>query len=125
MVKPFAFEELCARVRALLRREESLVPQQLQVGGLVLDVLTRQVRRGQRSIELTAKEFTILEYLMRYPNQVITRIMLEQHIWNLELDSSSNLIDAYISRLRRKIDNEGDASLIQTVNGVGYRMATA
>ncbi len=124
LVKPFEFEELYARVRALLRREENLLPQKLKAGDLVLDMSTRQLWRGERPIELTAKEYAILEYLMRSPNLVITRIMLEQHIWNLELDSTSNLIDVYISRLRRKIDEREKTGLIQTVKGVGYRLAT-
>jgi two-component system OmpR family response regulator len=101
-----------------------LLPRKLEVGDLVLDMATRQVRRGDRPIELTSKEYAILEYLMRHPNLVITGIMLEQHIWNLELDSASNLIDVYISRLRRKIGEGEKPGLIQTVNGVGYRLAT-
>lgn len=124
VVKPFEFEELYARIRALLRREENLLPQKLQIGDLVLDMSTRRVWRGQRPIELTAKEYAILEYLMRHPDLVITRIMMEQHIWNLELDSTSNLIDVYISRLRRKIDEGEESSLIQTIKGVGYRLAS-
>jgi len=124
VVKPFEFEELYARIRALLRREENLLLQKLQVGDLVLDMSTRRVWRGQRSIELTAKEYAILEYLMRHPDLVITRIMMEQHVWDLELDSTSNLIDVYISRLRRKIDEGEEASLIQTIKGVGYRLVS-
>ena len=122
MVKPFAFEELYARVRALLRREENFVPQKLQVGDLVIDTSTRGVRRGQRDIDLTAKEYAILEYLMRHTNMVITRTMLEQHVWNLEFDSTSNLVDVFIRRLRRKIDEKEKDSLIQTVKGAGYRL---
>ena len=122
LVKPFAFEELYARVRALLRREENLLPQKLQVGDLVMDAGTRQVMRGDRKIELTGKEFAILEFLMRHPNLVITRVMLEQHIWNLELDSTSNLVDVFIRRLRKKIDEGEKKSLIQTVKGAGYRL---
>jgi DNA-binding response OmpR family regulator len=124
LVKPFEFEELYARIRALLRREENLLPRKLEAGALVLDMTTRQVWRGNVPVELTAKEYSILEYLMRHPNMVITRTMLEQHIWNLELDSASNLIDVYISRLRRKIEEGEEAGLIQTVKGVGYRLAT-
>ncbi|MBN2076422.1 MAG: response regulator transcription factor [Dehalococcoidales bacterium] len=123
LVKPFEFEELYARIRALLRREENLIPQKLQIGSLVFDTKARQVWCGQTVIELTSKEFAILEYLARHPNLVITRTMLEQHVWNLGLDSTSNLIDVYISRLRRKIDIAGETSLIQTVKGVGYRLA--
>jgi DNA-binding response OmpR family regulator len=122
LVKPFAFEELYARVRALLRREENLLPQKLQVGDLVMDVSTRQVMRGPRRIDLTGKEFAMLEFLMRHPNLVITRVMLEQHIWNLELDSTSNLVDVFIRRLRIKIDEGEKKSLIQTVKGAGYRL---
>ncbi len=122
MVKPFVFEELYARARALLRREENLVSQKLDLGGIVIDTTTRQVWRGQKGIDLTPKEYAILEYLARHPNMVITRVMLEQHIWNLELDSTSNLVDVFIRKLRRKLD-EGEAeSLIQTVKGAGYRL---
>jgi DNA-binding response OmpR family regulator len=124
MVKPFAFAELYARVRALLRREENILPQKLRINDLVLDISTRQVVRGQRKIELTAKEYAILEYLMRHPNIVITRLMLEQHIWNLEFDSTSNLVDVFIRRLRLKIDEGEKDSLIQTVKGAGYRMVS-
>jgi len=124
VVKPFEFAELYARIRALLRREENLLPQKLQIGDLVLDMSARRVRRGQRPIELTAKEYAILEYLMRHPDLVITRTMIEQHVWDLELDTTSNLIDVYISRLRRKIDEGGENSLIQTIKGAGYRLAS-
>jgi DNA-binding response OmpR family regulator len=122
LVKPFAFEELYARIRALLRREENLIPQKLRVGDLEMDTLTRQVWRGNRLIDLTAREYAILEYFMRNPNIVITRLMLEQHVWNLSLDSSSNLVEVYIRKLRSKIDPEEKTSLIQTVKGAGYRL---
>jgi DNA-binding response OmpR family regulator len=122
LVKPFVFEELYARVRALLRREENLLPQKLQVGDLSIETTTRRVMRGERQIELTGKEYAILEFLMRHPNLVITRVMLEQHIWNLELDSTSNLVDVFIRRLRIKIDDGEKKSLIQTVKGAGYRL---
>ncbi|MDY6912197.1 MAG: response regulator transcription factor [Chloroflexota bacterium] len=122
LVKPFAFNELLARVRALLRREGTTKSPQLQVGDLVLNTLTREVWRGQRAIELTTKEHVILEYFMRHPNVVITRTMLEEHAWDYDFDSLSNLIDVYIRRLRRKIDDEEQESLIQTVRGAGYRL---
>lgn len=122
LVKPFDFEELCARMRALLRREENFIPVKLQVGDLVMNTSTRQVQRGQRSIELTPKEYEVLQYLMRHPNIVLTRIMFEQHVWSLDLDSGSNLVDVFIRKLRRKIDEEGKDSLIQTVKGAGYRI---
>ena len=122
LVKPFAFSELLARVRALLRREGMSKAPELQVGDLTLNTLTRQVWRGQRPIELTTKEYVILEYFMRHPNVVITRTMVEEHAWDYDFDSLSNLVDVYIRRLRRKIDTEGEDSLIQTVRGAGYRL---
>jgi DNA-binding response OmpR family regulator len=123
LVKPFEFEELCARLRALLRREENFVSSTLQTGELVMDTSAREVRKGQKRINLTPKEYAMLEYLMRHPNIVITRIMFEQHVWDLDLDSGSNLVDVFIRKLRRKIDEEGKDSLIQTVKGAGYRLA--
>ncbi len=122
LVKPFAFSELLARARALLRREGRPRTAALQVGDLVMDTLTREVRRGQRKIELTAKEYSILEYFMRHPNIVITRTMIEENAWDYEFDSMSNIIDVYVRRLRSKIDAEGEESLIQTVRGAGYRL---
>ena len=99
LIKPFAFGELLARVRALLRRESASKSPRLQVGDLVLDILTREAWRGQRRIELTSKEYVILEHFMRHPNMVITRTMLEEHVWDYNFDSMSNLIDVYIRRL--------------------------
>ncbi|MBM3133239.1 MAG: response regulator transcription factor [Chloroflexi bacterium] len=122
LVKPFAFNELLARIRALLRREGRSKSPEIRVGKLVLSTLTRQVWRGQREIELTTKEYVILEYLMRHPNAVITRTMIEEHAWDYDFDSLSNLVDVYMGRLRRKIDRDGEESLIQTVRGAGYRL---
>ena len=122
LVKPFAFNELLARVRAMLRREGMSKSPELRVGDLTLNTLTRQVWRGQRPIELTTKEYVILEYFMRHPNVVVTRTMVEEHAWDYDFDSLSNLVDVYIRRLRRKIDSEGEDSLIQTVRGAGYRL---
>jgi DNA-binding response OmpR family regulator len=122
LVKPFAFNELLARVRAMLRREGMSKSPELHVGDLMLNTLTRQVWRGQRAIELTTKEYVILEYFMRHPNVVVTRTMIEEHAWDYDFDSLSNLVDVYIRRLRRKIDGEGEDSLIQTVRGAGYRL---
>jgi DNA-binding response OmpR family regulator len=122
LIKPFAFNELLARVRALLRREGLSKSPRLQVGELTLDTLTREAWQAQRKIELTSKEYVILEYFMRHPNMVITRTMLEEHAWDYEFDSISNLIDVYIRRLRRKIEERGQNSLIQTVRGAGYRL---
>jgi DNA-binding response OmpR family regulator len=122
MIKPFAFSELLARLRALLRREPLAKTSRLEVGDLVMDTLTREVWRGQRRVELTAKEHAILEYFMRHPNVVITRTMLEENAWDYEFDSLSNIIDVYIRRLRAKIDVPGEDSLIQTLRGAGYRL---
>jgi DNA-binding response OmpR family regulator len=122
LVKPFAFNELLARVRALLRREGMLKSPELRVGDLTLNTLTRQVWRGKRPVEVTTKEYVILEYFMRHPNVVITRTMIEEHAWDYDFDSLSNLVDVYIRRLRSKIDTEGENSLIQTVRGAGYRL---
>ena len=122
LIKPFAFSELLARIRALLRRESLSKTPKIEVGELVLDTLTREAWRGQRKIELTTKEYSILEYFMSYPNMVITRTMIEENAWDYEYDSMSNIIDVYIRRLRRKVDEEGEDSLIQTVRGAGYRL---
>ncbi len=121
-IKPFAFSELLARVRALIRREAMTKTSKLQVGDLVLDTISREVWRGDKKIDLTTKEYSILEFFMRHPNAVITRTMLEENIWNYEFDSISNIIDVYIRRLRRKTDGDSEDSLIQTVRGAGYRM---
>ena len=122
MVKPFAFNELLARIRALLRREAMTKSPEIAVGDLVLNTLTRQVRRGDRTIDLTTKEYVILEYFMRHPNAVVTRTTLEEHAWDYDFDSMSNLVDVYIRRLRRKLDDDDGESLLQTVRGAGYRL---
>ena len=122
MVKPFSFSELLARLRALLRREAMTKSPEIAVGDLVLNTLTRQVRRGDRTIDLTTKEYVILEYFMRHPNAVVTRTTLEEHAWDYDFDSMSNLVDVYIRRLRRKLDDEDGESLLQTVRGAGYRL---
>lgn len=122
MVKPFSFNELLARVRALLRREAMTKSPEIKLGDLVLNTLTREVRRGNRTVELTTKEYVILEYFMRHPNVVVTRTMLEEHAWDYDFDSMSNLVDVYIRRLRRKLDDDEKESLLQTVRGAGYRL---
>jgi DNA-binding response OmpR family regulator len=122
VVKPFAFSELLARVRALLGREGSLKSSEITVGELILDTRTRELRKGKNTIELTTKEYTILEYLMRHPNVVVTRTMIEEHAWDYDFDSLSNLVDVYIRRLRRKIDDGEKQNIIQTVRGAGYRL---
>jgi DNA-binding response OmpR family regulator len=122
MVKPFSFNEVLARVRALLRREAIAKSPEIKVGDLVLNTLTREVRLGEKTIELTTKEYVILEYFMRHPNAVVTRTMLEEHAWDYDFDSLSNLIDVYIRRLRRKLDDDEKESILQTVRGAGYRL---
>jgi DNA-binding response OmpR family regulator len=122
LVKPFAFSELLARLRALLRREVLPRTQKVQVGGLTLDTQSREVCLDGDRLDLTAKEYAILEYFMRRPNAVVTRTMLGESVWDYEFDGLSNIIDVYIRRLRQKIDREGQLSLIQTVRGAGYRL---
>ena len=122
LVKPFAFSELVARVRALLRREALSKASKLQVGDLVMDTLTREVWRGDKKIELTTKEYALLEYFMRHPNMVVTRTMLMEKVWDYDFEGLSNVIDVYIRRLRLKLDEEGEESIIETVRGAGYRL---
>jgi DNA-binding response OmpR family regulator len=122
LVKPFAFDELLARIRALLRRESVSRSPEIKAGDLVLNTLTREVRRGDKTIELTNKEYAILEYLMRHPNAVLSRTMIEEHAWDYDFDSMSNLVDVYIRRLRDKLADKGEKELIQTVRGAGYRL---
>jgi len=122
LVKPFAFSELLARVRALLRREVLPKTQKLQIGELILHPLSREVWKSGAALELTAKEYAILEYFMRRPNAVVTRTMLGESVWDYEFDGLSNVIDVYVRRIRQKIDEAGRPSLIQTVRGAGYRL---
>jgi heavy metal response regulator len=123
LVKPFAFSELLARMRALTRRQPAVLGSRLEVGDLVLDTATRAVKRAGNEIDLTLKEYAILEYMMRHPNQVLTRTMLADHVWNFDFDSASNVIDVHIRNLRRKIDDPFETELIQTVRGAGYRLS--
>ena len=123
LVKPFAFPELLARVRALLRRPPLQAGTILQVGDLEMDTAKREVRRNGRSIELSPREYAVLEYLMRHPNQVLTRTQIGEHVWNFDFYNESNVVDVYIGYLRRKIDHNDESPLFQTVRGVGYRIA--
>jgi heavy metal response regulator len=123
LVKPFAFAELVARMRALGRREPQATSTLLQVGDLALDTVTREVRRKGGTIVLTAKEGTLLEYLMSHPNQILARTMIAEHVWNYDFDNATNVIDVHIRNLRRKIDDPFATKLIQTVRGVGYRIS--
>ncbi len=123
LVKPFAFAELLARLRALTRRQPAVLGSLLNIGDLVLDTATRKVSRAGTDMELTTKEYAILEYLMRHPNQVLTRTMIAEHVWNYDFDNASNVIDVHIRNLRRKTDSGFLAKLIQTVRGAGYRIS--
>jgi DNA-binding response OmpR family regulator len=122
LVKPFALAELLARVRALTRRSRDAGSEQttLQVGDLQLDLLTREAIRGGKHIELTAKEFALLEVLMRHPGQVMPRSQLLDRVWSYDILTESNIVDIYIHYLRTKIDKEFDDKLIRTVRGAGY-----
>ncbi len=120
LTKPFDFEELLARVRALLRKRGSAEPTRLQVDDLVLDLLAHKVERGTVPIPLTSKEFALLEYLMRNAGAVVSRAMIAEHVWDVHFDSFTNVIDVSINHLRSKVDRDFPKKLIQTVRGRGY-----
>jgi len=120
LTKPFSFDEFLARVRALLRRADGRREPVLRLADLTLDPATRAVTRGARRIELTAREHALLEYLLRNAGRVLTRPMLAEHVWGLDFDPESNIVDVYVGYLRRKLDGPGEARLLQTVRGVGY-----
>jgi DNA-binding response OmpR family regulator len=122
LTKPFAFRELTARVRALLRRGEGPVIFKLEVDDLEMNLVERTVRRGERRIELTPKEFALLEYLMRNRGRAVSRPMIIEHVWNFSFDTMTNVVDVYINYLRKKVGGEGAPKLIHTVRGVGYRI---
>ena len=123
LTKPFSFDEFLARVRALLRRGAAAGPV-LRLADLTLDPSTREVRRGVRRITLTVREHALLEYFMRNAGRVLTRPMLAEHVWGLDFDAESNIVDVYVGYLRRKIDGAGDARLLHTVRGAGYALRT-
>ena len=120
--KPFEFAELLARIRALARRSGGMVPTKLRCRDLELDPVTRQVRRGGRRIELTAKEFGLLEFLMRRAGRTVTRTSILDNVWDMNYDSLTNVVDVLVNRLRKKVDYPFSEQLIETVRGVGYRM---
>ena len=120
LTKPFAFAELLARVRALLRRAEQERGAEIHFADLRLDPVTHKVWRKDKEIVLTAKEYGLLEYFMRNPNQVVTRTMIADHVWDYTFDSFTNIIDVYVNYLRKKIDRGSEKKLIHTVRGVGY-----
>ncbi|HXG45641.1 MAG TPA: response regulator transcription factor [Gemmatimonadales bacterium] len=120
VTKPFAFEELLARVEALGRRPQQLAPRCLQVGDLTLDPATREVTRGGKPIELTPKEYAVLEYLMRHAGRVMSRTLITEYAWDYHFDPGTNIVDVVINRLRKKVDAGHPKKLIHTVRGVGY-----
>ncbi len=121
LVKPFSFSELLARIHALLRRAtNSREPTVLEFGGVRLDLLSREVFRDGRRIDLKPKEFALLEYLMRNPGRVVTRAMIMEHLWNYDFDPQTNVVDVLVCRLRDRIDRGFDRKLIHTLRGVGY-----
>jgi DNA-binding response OmpR family regulator len=126
LTKPFAFAELLARIRALSRRESpSSVGNRLVVGELSLDLKTREVHRGEKRIDLTPKEFALLEYFMRHPNQVLSGQQIADHVWSYDFDGLTNRVAVYVSYLRKKLEAKDGAAPIQTVHGVGYRLVGA
>ncbi len=120
--KPFDFDELLARVRAQLRHDRQQYGSVLQAGGLTLDLKARRAARGERSFDLTSREFALLEFLLRHQGQVLTRSQILNGVWGYEFDPQSNVVDVYVGYLRAKLDEPGEESLIETVRGGGYRM---
>ena len=125
LVKPFAFPELLARIRALLRRPPLQSGNLLSMNDLEMDIVRREVRRAGKSIDLSPREFSLLELFLRHPNQVLTRTQIVEHVWDFDFYSETNVVDVYIGYLRRKIDRGFVPPLIQTVRGVGYRLSEA
>ncbi len=123
LVKPFAFPELLARIRALLRRPPLQAGNLFQMNTLEMDIVQHEVRRDGKRIELSPREFALLEMLFRHPNQVLTRTQIVEHVWNFNFFSDTNVVDVYVGYLRRKIDRDSAVPLIHTVRGVGYRLS--
>ncbi len=123
LTKPFSFAELSARIRALLRRSHLSATSTLSVADLKLDRVERRVERAGRRIDLTSKEFALLEYMMRNAGRRVTRAMIIEHVWNLSFDTSTNIVDVYVNYLRRKMDKDFASHLIHTVRGVGYELS--
>ncbi len=120
LTKPFEFKEFLARIRALLRRDRAEKEAVLKVADLTLSLITHKVTRGGKEIELTSKEYALLEYFMRNPGKVLTRTMISEHVWDYHFDSMTNVIDVYVNYLRKKIDKDFEPKLIHTIRGVGY-----
>ena len=125
LVKPFAFSELLARVQALIRRAtRETEPTTLTAGDLTMNLVTREVRRGNRKIELQAREFSLLEYLMRNAGKVVSKALILEHVWDYSFDPQTNVVDVVVCRLRNKIDRDFDKKVIRTLRGVGYALKT-
>ncbi len=122
LTKPFSIEEFLARVRALFRRGHAEITDVLKIADLILNPTRHEVHRGHKRIDLTNKEYALLEYFMRNPNRVLTRSMIAEHVWNIDFDTETNVIDVYITYLRNKIDRTETHQLIQTIRGVGYML---
>ena len=122
LTKPFSFDEFLARVRALLRRGHGQREPVLRLADLTLDPATREIRRGGRRITLSAREYSLLEYFLRNARRVLTRPMVTEHVWGLDFDPESNIVDVYVGYLRRKIETGGERRLLHTVRGVGYAL---
>ena len=123
LTKPFAFAELKARIQALIRRSHNEAEPVLRIADLVVDPIRHEVRRGEKNVTLTPKEFAILEYLARHKDQVVTRTQITEHVWDYNFDTLSNVVDVFVATLRRKINSGFKDKLIHTVHGVGYRIS--
>ena len=122
LTKPFAFRELAARVRALMRRESPARSVELRFMDITMDIGTHEVKRGKRHILLNSKEYALLEYLMRHPRQVLSRDMIAEHVWDCDAENLSNVIDVYIRYLRRKLNEQDEPNVIHTIRGTGYQL---
>lgn len=125
LIKPFAFQELLARVRALSRRDSSQKSKLLRIGNLVLDTITHSAKRDNRNIELTSKEYALLEFLLLHPRQVLSRTVIAEHLWSYDDAPDSNVVDVYIRFLRKKIDDDFPEKYIRTIRGTGYQLVDA
>jgi DNA-binding response OmpR family regulator len=123
LTKPFFIEELVARIHAVVRRASGAAQSLLEVADLRMNLLTREVRRGDTPIDLTPREFALLEHLMRSPGRVLTRVQICEQVWDYHFDPGTNLVDVYVQRLRKKIDGNASLKLVETIRGVGYRIS--
>jgi DNA-binding response OmpR family regulator len=122
LTKPFAFRELLARVRALLRRSGETKSPLLRVGDIEINTISHEVRRGNQTVELTSKEYAVLEYFMRHPNRVVTRTQIAEHVWNYDFVAMSNVVDVYVGYLRHKLVDDREPRLFHTIRGSGYQL---